>query len=326
MNIRSLVVNAVALACAVATVQARAQIAHWMHLPYLPDGQWETFVRMPGSNVAATQVTIDLFSDDGSYAGRIESTTPRNGVSSFNSRQLRDGGIRAGPWSARIVWSAGLFSGNAARPAIFLRSNGFVSALHDTGEIIPNSALAPFPGINYGERHYTLNPGRNTSQVGWLFVSALGRATEIIVTLVNDAGDGGGAVEFRLDSWQTLRITSQRLEAVIRSRGEVLGSRFQFGKWRVVILGTRGFTSQTGIHSRPVGIYANTSSRAQAFRWYSSNVGQHHPGIDAMRAMSKQAGIPRAGAATGERQSLMPEWMAREVQERLRQAETARGQ
>lgn len=234
-----------------------------MHVPFLPDtpGVWQTFIRMVGATGTSTRFTFRLFNMDGSSAGSYVLDVPRTSLGAarhVNGDDFKRAGAPRGPWSAFIDMSPRGLS----TPAVYLRTaTGFVTPLHNTGEWLSRSDAALFSNvvgrtITYGEYQWTLNPGRNTNQVGMVHVAALGLSTEVFIIAYDDTGE-----TFAIARIPTMRpyerswFTSAQLENVTGETG--------VGKWRLILLGTRDFTSQTGIYAREDNIYAASSPQTE---------------------------------------------------------------
>lgn len=240
-------------------VGASAQSAVRMHVPYLPDspGSWQTFIRLVGAADVTTTFTFRLFTQDGTAAGSYRYRVGRTSWGAarhVNGDQFKALGARSGPWSAFIDMSPR----GPSTPAVYLRTAaGFVTPIHNTGEWLTRAEARLFSErvgvpITYGEYQWTLNPGRNTQQVGILHIAALGRPIEVFIFAYDDTGERRALARTGdIPAYARRGYTSAELE---RASGVVA-----VGKWRLILVGTGDFSSQTGIFSTAVNIYAASS-------------------------------------------------------------------
>ena len=239
----------------VAAVTTKAQ-TYFFALPYLPDTEhWETFVRHSAADVPSV-IELLLINNNGQSAGRYRQSVPAGEARQFSNRHIKAQGVSQGPW-----WGWATWTGNAARPRIFLRSrDGFVVPLSGIAQRYPDSLIralhraVPATSIyQYGVRAWTLNPGRNNNQVGTLRVVNLSSTdtNRIFILLWDDRGEIGGVT-----------LTLGPSEARTQTAAEIEGSAevTQQGEWRVVILSTGLVTAQAGIWSRPTALYAPTTT------------------------------------------------------------------
>ena len=236
----------------VAAPNAVAQ-SRFFSLPFLPDASWQTFVR---HTVASDPATIRLTLRN--YSGAIGTYTrqvPANRAIQFNSRHMRQDGMPPGPWYGFIAFTG------ANLPQIFLRSDtGFVVNLNAVAEPLSAAVIRvlhqEFPAISayrFGESVLTLNPGRNTRQVGILrVVNFTQQAMDVIFLLRDDAGQTGSARD-SIPAFQASTYRSADLE-------RMAGITASTGKWVVYILTTELPGVQAGIWSVPAGLYAPTDS------------------------------------------------------------------
>lgn len=209
----------------------------------------------------STRFTFHLFNTDGSSAGRYVYDIPRTSLGAarhVNGDNFKAQGAPRGPWSAFIDMSPP----GASTPAVYLRTAaGFVTPIHNTGEWLSRSDAALFSNvlrrtITYGEYQWTLNPGRNTNQIGMVHLAALGRSTEVFIIAYDDTGETIALARVpTMRPFERRWFTSAQIENTAGQTG--------VGKWRLVLLGTRDFTSQTGIHARDVNIYAASSPQTE---------------------------------------------------------------
>ena len=247
---------------AAASMNCMAQSGLRMHVPFLPDTpSWQTFIRLVGAANRTTTFTFRLFSTDGTPAGRYVYRVPRTRLGAahhVNGDQFKQQGAPRGPWSAFIdMVPAGL-----STPAVYLRTAaGFVTPIHNTGEWIPRSAASNFSetlgaSITYGEYQWTLNPGRNRQQVGMLHVTTIGQAGEVFILAFDDTGE-------RLAVARTGQIPAFTRRTYTSAEMEQVSGMTGAGKWRLILLGTADFSSQTGIWARDVNIYAASSPQTE---------------------------------------------------------------
>ena len=237
-----------------AAVTTKAQ-TYFFALPYLPDTEhWETFVR----HTAAERPSVIelLLINNGQSAGRYRQSVPAGEARQFSNRHIKAQGVSQGPW-----WGYATWTGNAARPRIFLRSrDGFVVPLSGIAQRYPDNLIralhraVPATSIyRYGVRAWTLNPGRNNNQVGMLRVVNLSvtNTNRIFILLWDDVGRSAG-VTLTLGPGEARTHTAAEIEETADMAPQ--------GKWRVVILSTGLVTAQAGIWSRPTALYAPTTT------------------------------------------------------------------
>ena len=236
-----------------------AQSAVRMHVPFLPDtpGTWQTFVRLVGAPSVSTRFTFRLFSSDGTSVGQYVFRVPRTSLGAarhVSGDHFKALGAPRGPWSAFIDMSPR----GRTTPAVYLRTGaGFVTPIHNTGEWLSEAQVRPFSDllgarVVYGEYQWTMNPGRNTQQVGILHLAALGRPLEVFILAVDDTGE-------RIAEARTGVIPAFARRAYTSAEMEAVAGMAGVGKWRLVLLGTGHFSSQTGIWAQDVNIYAASS-------------------------------------------------------------------
>ena len=245
---------------AAGTAHAQTYSQFW---PYLPDGGgWETFIRHTIVNGSST-LTLVLVNENGQLAGRHELRVDAGKGRHVNSRTLRNAGAAAGPWWALATWTGrpSPWTGRPPPPPqLFLRtSGGFVVPLGTDLEDVPSSQVrnlasmdSRFTGMQWGIRGFTLNPGHNTNQVGMLRIANISRTQSsrvAFVTYDDEGGIGVGITTLAAGSARGFRASEIEQIAGVQPRG----------KWRVAVLSTEILVGQTGIWSRPTGLYAPTS-------------------------------------------------------------------
>ena len=245
-----------------------AQSGLRMHVPFLPDtpGSWQTFIRLVGAANRTTIFTFRLFSTDGTPAGRYVYRVPPTSLGAahhVNGDQFKQQGAPRGPWSAFIdMVPARLSNTGLSTPAVYLRTtSGFVTPIHNTGEWLSRSEASIFSetlgaSIIYGEYQWTLNPGRNRQQIGMLHVTTLNRAGEVFILAFDDTGE-------RLAISRTGYIPAYARRTYTSAEMEYVSGMTGVGKWRLILLGTAEFSSQTGIWARDVNIYAASSPQTE---------------------------------------------------------------
>lgn len=238
---------------AVGTAQAQTYFQVW---PYLPDGGgWETFIRHTTGTNPST-LSLILVNERGvpsRYVLRVDAGEVRH----VNSSTLRRAGVTAGPWWAWATWT-----GSAPPPRPFLRtSDGFVVPLGLVMEGIPSSLVrnvantdSRLRGMQWGIRGLTLNPGRNTNQVGVVQIANLSPTQDSRIAFVlSDDGEGFAIGTSNLPAGNARRFQSTEIERIAGAQPQ--------GKWRVSVLSTQLLEGQTAIWSRPTALYAPTGDQ-----------------------------------------------------------------
>lgn len=239
-----------------------------MHLPFLPDSNAaQTFARLIGNEVTPTRFVFTVFTADGTRAGSYPVVVPPaelGAVHHVNAGYLRAQGAPRGPWSAYLdISPPPLFL-----PAVFLRTpNGFVTPIHMTGTWLPPEllqALSAASGLDfsYGEFQRTLNPGRNTEQVGMLHIAAMNQPVDVLIVGWDDTGNAARVAighTGRIEAHARRTYTSAQLEQAAGVTGA--------GKWRLLLVAAAPFSSQTGIHLRNLNIYSASAPQAAPRSW-----------------------------------------------------------
>lgn len=213
-------------------------------------------------NDADTDGTVRIVASDASdwNYDPIEMTIGANRGVEFSSDDLELGnpakGLEIGTGAGEGDWRLELASELPIRVAAYIRtSDGLLASMHDLAPRMKKHTHRLFPPRDHGYRVVSLNPGRNTNQVGFVRMTNAGReAARLRYTGFDDAGEYRNPISGIRDllPGETRIIPAVELEQRTYFRPGV-------GKWQVQVDAARPIEVMS-LMRNPTGHLANLST------------------------------------------------------------------
>ena len=223
--------------------------------------QFEGLVRVVNDDDVEGTVRIEA-SDQSSWEyDAVELEIGANGAVNFDSDDLElgnaDKGLSTGTGAGQGDWRLELGSDLSLRVSAYVRTaDGFLSPMHDLAPRMVGPYHRLFPPEDFGYRVVTLNPGRNTNQVGFLrFANPGSEVVRLTYRVYDDAGELRNPVRSirYLEPGATRVVTSAELEEFW------FVGRHGVGKWQIQIDAQRSIEVMSLLRA-PTGHLVNLSS------------------------------------------------------------------
>ena len=212
----------------------------------------EGFVRVINHSAEAGEVSIDAFDDTDRDYPTSTLTLAGNETKHFNSNDLEmgndDKGLAGGTGAGEGDWRLVLASDLDIEVLAYVRTDGFLTAMHDTVPLEDGRYRVP-----------TFNPGSNTDQVSRLRLVNAGDATaEVTIRGIDDRGEQSArTVSVSVSPATSRTLTAQQLEAGTDDIEGALGDRT--GKWQLIVESDQPITVMSLLAS-PTGHLTNLST------------------------------------------------------------------